>query len=203
MQIRVEEEVVLVSTQWNHCEKVQYVDSFRSLNWISQFPELNSFPFTNSLDLFVFDVPFANCLATWPKIAIKQLHVVFAINTLNEKLHPSLTSAIDTVFKIAFVCFYKFIAWPFVDPYFFFRVLHESLYGYMATSDIANMENGNLNQHQPNGNAAAIGSPANFVDPDLAMALRISEQEQKQLQEQLQREAEELEEVLRLSINDK
>lgn len=66
--------------------------------------------------------------------------------------------------------------------------------------------NGELNQQQlppPYNTVAAIRSPIDNLDADLAMALRISEQEQKMLQEQLKREQEELEEVLRLSMEDK
>lgn len=58
--------------------------------------------------------------------------------------------------------------------------------------------NGELNQQQ-----LPPFNPAANLDSDLAMALRISEQEQKILQEQLKREQEELEEVLRLSMEDK
>lgn len=64
--------------------------------------------------------------------------------------------------------------------------------------------NGELNQQQlPSYNAATVRSPIGNLDADLAMALRISEQEQKILQEQLKREQQELEEVLRLSMEEK
>lgn len=69
--------------------------------------------------------------------------------------------------------------------------------------------NGELNQQPPppfNVAAATANvnrSPIDNLDAELAMALRISEQEQKLLQEQLKREQEELEEVLRLSMEDK
>lgn len=64
--------------------------------------------------------------------------------------------------------------------------------------------NGELNQPElPAFNNAAVRPPAHNLDAELAMALRISEQEQKLLQEQLKREQEELEEVLRLSMEDK
>lgn len=83
-----------------------------------------------------------------------------------------------------------------------FRVLHESLYGYYPTSESVNTGNGELNQQQPHQNTA-IRTPADNLDADLAMALRISEQEQKLLQEELKREQEMLEEVLRLSLQEK
>lgn len=84
-----------------------------------------------------------------------------------------------------------------------FRVLHESLYGYYPTSESVNTGNGDVNQpHQPQQNTA-IRSPPENLDADLAMALRISEQEQKLLQEELKREQEMLEEVLRLSLQEK
>lgn len=68
--------------------------------------------------------------------------------------------------------------------------------------------NGELNQPQlPSYNnavaAAANRSPIDNLDAELALALKISEQEQKIIQEQLKREQEELEEVLRLSMEDK
>lgn len=87
---------------------------------------------------------------------------------------------------------------------FFYRVLHESLYGYLPSEENANAANGDLNQHQhqPVLNTATR-SPADNLDADLAMALRISEQEQRQIQEQMKREQEELEEVLRLSLQEK
>lgn len=69
--------------------------------------------------------------------------------------------------------------------------------------------NGDLS-HKPNpqqssqitANNTSTGSPLT-IDADLAMALRISEQEQKQLQEDLKREQQMLEEVLRLSLEEK
>lgn len=83
---------------------------------------------------------------------------------------------------------------------FNFRVLHESLYGYVPQSPgTPTAGNGELNQSP----AGAIRSPVDNLDAELAMALKISEQEQKLLQEQLKREQEELEEVLRLSMEDK
>lgn len=89
--------------------------------------------------------------------------------------------------------------------YIEFRVLHESLYGYVPQSPgTPNAGNGELNQQQlPPFNHAAVRPPIDNLDAELAMALRISEQEQKLLQEQLKREQEELEEVLRLSMEDK
>lgn len=72
------------------------------------------------------------------------------------------------------------------------------------SSDSPNTGNGDLNQQQlPTLNTATIRPPIDGLDTDLAMALRISEQEQKLLQEQLKREQEELEEVLRLSMEEK
>lgn len=65
----------------------------------------------------------------------------------------------------------------------------------MTTDTPSNTGNGDLHQQQL--------PPINNLDSDLAMALRISEQEQKLLQEQLKREQDELEEVLRLSMQDK
>lgn len=65
----------------------------------------------------------------------------------------------------------------------------------LTTDTPSNTGNGDLNQQQL--------PSINNLDSDLAMALRISEQEQKLLQEQLKREQEELEEVLRLSMQDK
>lgn len=86
------------------------------------------------------------------------------------------------------------------------RVLQESLYGYHV-------------QHYRNGgdqtndalvaptitvNALPDGIPQHaVVDPDLAMALRISEQEQQLRQDELQREQEMIEEALRLSLQEK
>lgn len=72
----------------------------------------------------------------------------------------------------------------------------------MPTVENANPSNGVINQHQPPVNTA-IRSPADNLDADLAMALRISEKEQQIIQEQMKREQEELEEVLRLSLQDK
>lgn len=63
--------------------------------------------------------------------------------------------------------------------------------------------NGEMNPQLPPFNNAAIRPPIDNLDAELAMALKISEQEQKLLQEQLKREQEELEEVLRLSMEDK
>lgn len=78
-------------------------------------------------------------------------------------------------------------------------MLHESLYGYYPTAESVNTGNGVIN---PN-NGTAIRSPIESVDADLAMALRISEQEQQKLQDELKREQEMLEEVLRLSLEEK
>lgn len=92
---------------------------------------------------------------------------------------------------------------------FHFRVLHESLYGYYPTSESINVENGLLNPNHTTAIrspvaavATAATTPGN-LDADLAMALRISEQDQQQLQEDLKREQEMLEEVLRLSLQEK
>lgn len=54
-------------------------------------------------------------------------------------------------------------------------------------------------------NALPDGIPQHdlVMDPDLAMALRISEQEQRHRQEDLQREQEMIEEALRLSLQEK
>lgn len=74
---------------------------------------------------------------------------------------------------------------------FIFRVLHESLQ--------ADTVPGNEDVNQPPN-----PSPSQYnIDADLAMALRISEQEQKSFQEELKREQEMLEEVLRLSLQEK
>lgn len=77
--------------------------------------------------------------------------------------------------------------------------MHESLYGYYPTSESVSTGNGVINSNH----AAAIRSPTESVDADLAMALRISEQEQQKLQDELKREQEMLEEVLRLSLEEK
>lgn len=53
----------------------------------------------------------------------------------------------------------------------------------------------------PDGIPQQINEP--MMDPDLAMALRISEQEQHQRQLDIQREQEMIEEALRLSLQDK
>lgn len=75
---------------------------------------------------------------------------------------------------------------------FGFRVLHESL----QSTDVV-PGNGDMNQ-LPNS------APSQYnIDADLAMALRISEQEQNLIQEELKREQEMLEEVLRLSLQEK
>lgn len=90
--------------------------------------------------------------------------------------------------------------------YFEFRVLHESLYGYYPTSESTQTGNGDLtpsNQHQSQLNTAIRSPTTDNLDADLAMALRISEQEQQILQEELKREQEMLEEVLRLSLEEK
>lgn len=85
-----------------------------------------------------------------------------------------------------------------------FRALHESLYGCMATiADNANATNGELNVSQVQPNPPTANGSAHNIDADLAMALRISEAEQRQRQEELQREQEMLEEVLRLSLQEK
>lgn len=54
-------------------------------------------------------------------------------------------------------------------------------------------------------NALPDGIPQHdpVMDPDLAMALRISEQEQRLRQEELQREEDMIEEALRLSLQEK
>lgn len=101
------------------------------------------------------------------------------------------------VLLIQMLCFpfLLFFAFLFLD----YRVLHESLYGYYPTAESVNTGNGVINTNH----TAAIRSPAEGVDADLAMALRISEQEQQKLQEELRREQEMLEEVLRLSLEEK
>lgn len=53
----------------------------------------------------------------------------------------------------------------------------------------------------PDGIPQHISEPA--IDPDLAMALRISEQEQLERQKEIEREQELFEEVLRLSLEEK
>lgn len=66
--------------------------------------------------------------------------------------------------------------------------------------------NGDLtsgNQQPPPYHAAIRSPTTDSLDADLAMALRISEQEQNILQEELKREQEMLEEVLRLSLQEK
>lgn len=90
--------------------------------------------------------------------------------------------------------------------HFHFRVLHESLYGYYPTSESTQTGNGDLtptNQQPPTYNTAIRSPTTGNLDADLAMALRISEQEQQILQEELKREQEMLEEVLRLSLQEK
>lgn len=87
-------------------------------------------------------------------------------------------------------------------------MLHESLYGYYppatTTADATNTGNGDLNPNQQQSHQnTAIRPTANNLDTDLALALRISEQEQQILQEELKREQEMLEEVLRLSLQEK
>lgn len=71
-------------------------------------------------------------------------------------------------------------------------MLHESL----QSADIV-AGNENVNQlPEP--------APSQYsIDADLAMALRISEQEQQLIQEELKREQEMLDEVLRLSLQEK
>lgn len=84
-------------------------------------------------------------------------------------------------------------------------MLHESLYGYYPTSESVQTGNGDLTPSNQQSNLeTAIRSPTTEnLDADLAMALRISEQEQHILQEELKREQEMLEEVLRLSLEEK
>lgn len=73
----------------------------------------------------------------------------------------------------------------------------------MLTTENASASNGDLNaDQQPQIPITANHVPPN-VDNDLAMALRISELEQQQLQEEMKREQEMLEEVLRLSLQEK
>lgn len=103
-----------------------------------------------------------------------------------------------------------------------YRVLHESLYGYIATGNgngvaVGAIANGDVNkryspigedqQQKPQHSQITANTfapyPAENIDTDLAMAIQISEQEQKQLQEDLKREQEMLEEVLRLSLEEK
>lgn len=54
-----------------------------------------------------------------------------------------------------------------------------------------------------NNNPTNLNSPTSYLDPDLALALRISEQEQKEIEQQLKQEQEMMEKVLRLSLEDK
>lgn len=91
------------------------------------------------------------------------------------------------------------------------RVLQESLYGYhinrnaaatAAAASLTDESNSDRNVScLPDGIPQQINEP--MMDPDLAMALRISEQEEQQHQLDLQREQEMLEEVLRLSLQEK
>lgn len=89
------------------------------------------------------------------------------------------------------------------------RALHESLYGCLPTPENISVNNGdvNVNQQQPPPpplpNQPTANRVSQNVDDDLAMALRISELEQQQLQDDLKREQEMLEEVLRLSLEEK
>lgn len=87
------------------------------------------------------------------------------------------------------------------------RALHESLYGSLPTPENVSANNGDVNvnqQQQPSPtNQPTANRVSQNVDDDLAMALRISELEQQQLQDDLKREQEMLEEVLRLSLEEK
>lgn len=70
-------------------------------------------------------------------------------------------------------------------------MLQESLYGYHNTSSTTD---------EPDLSPRAIEIPD--MDPDLAMALRISEQEQKDRQDELRREQEMFEQALKLSLEE-
>lgn len=83
---------------------------------------------------------------------------------------------------------------------FHFRVLHESLYG-LHTSERTQITY-TANGLSPSENNH-VETVTQTLDADLAIALRLSEQEQRLLQEQMQREQEMLEEVLRLSLEEK
>lgn len=89
-------------------------------------------------------------------------------------------------------------------PFRFQRVLHESLYGYRQSAIERSSSANQLTTSE------RISSPTNspqrtdpILDADLAMALRISEQEQQRIEEELKREEEMLAEVLRLSLEEK
>lgn len=85
-------------------------------------------------------------------------------------------------------------------------MLHESLYGYRISTietQITTGEQTNGQQQLTLENFTSEMSPSLSLDNDLAMALRISEQEQNALQEELRREEEMLAEVLRLSLEEK
>lgn len=92
-----------------------------------------------------------------------------------------------------------------------YRVLQESLYGYHIghyrnAGDPTN--DGDIALEAPTIAVHALpdGIPQQdhpvMMDPDLAMALRISEHEQRLRQEELQREQEMFEEALRLSLQE-
>lgn len=89
------------------------------------------------------------------------------------------------------------------------RVLQESLYGYHIQNNRAEQTiEGDTTLEAPTitVNALPDGIPQHdpiIMDPDLAMALRISEQEQRLRQEEIQREQEMIEEALRLSLQEK
>lgn len=86
------------------------------------------------------------------------------------------------------------------------RALHESLYGCLPTPENVSANNGDVNvnqQQQPPPNQPTANRVSQNIDDDLAMALRISELEQKQIEDDLKREQEMLEEVLRLSLEEK
>lgn len=68
-----------------------------------------------------------------------------------------------------------------------FRALHESLHVRSASDS-------------PDGNSTP-SSPS--IDPDLAMALRLSQEEQDERQQELLREQEMLEKAIRLSMEEK
>lgn len=87
-------------------------------------------------------------------------------------------------------------------------MLQESLYGYLPQP--ANEMNSNKEDNQPeeqqlNANIANNLTHSYSLDGDLnlAMALRISEQEQKQFQNDLKLEQEMIEEALRRSLEEK
>lgn len=73
----------------------------------------------------------------------------------------------------------------------------------MPTPENASVSNGELSENQQQPNQPTANRLSQSVDTDLAMALRISELEQQKLQEDLKREQEMLEEVIRLSLEEK